>query len=134
MRKCNHQNWRLQQLPVDHLAGTVSASPHFRVVISNTSAPLPSVPEQTGERMRGGAVAADIAASTGPRKPAAGARRLTLPREKLLHRGQVPRARRFEEFLLLPHLESQRIRRRRGGKKKTGALDCLSEIPLVSPF
>lgn len=69
--------------------------------------------------MRGGAVTAAIAASTGPRK--SGARGLALPREKLLYRGQVSRARRFEKFLLLPHLKSQRIRRRRGEKKKRGA-------------
>lgn len=84
--------------------------------------------------MRGGAVSAAVAASTGPRKPAAGARGLALPREKLLYRGQVSRARRFEKFLLLPHLKSQRIRRRRGEKRKTGALDCLSEIPLRPPL
>lgn len=83
--------------------------------------------------MRGGAVSAAVAASTGAREPAAGARGLALPREKLLYRGQVSRARRFEKFLLLPHLKSQIIRRRRGEKGKTGTLDCLSEIPLRPP-
>lgn len=102
-------------------------------MISNTSS-FSNLPEQIGERMRGGAVSAAVAASTGPRKPAAGARGLALPREKLLYRGQVSRARRFEKFLLLPHLKSQRIRRRRGEKRKTGALDCLSEIPLRPPL
>lgn len=111
------------------MVGTVGGG-----VLSNTSTPFPNLPEQTGERMRGGAVSAAVAASTGPRKPAAGARGRALPREKLLHRGQVSRARRFEKFLLLPHLRSQRSRRRRGEKRKTGALDCLSEIPLRPPL
>lgn len=83
--------------------------------------------------MRGAAVSAAGAASPGARRAAAGARGLALPGEKLLHRGQVSRACPFEKFLLLPHLKSQRIRRRRGEKEKTGALDCLSEIPLRPP-
>lgn len=83
--------------------------------------------------MRGGTVSATGAASPGARRAAAGARGLALPGEKLLHRRQVSRACPFEKFLLLPHLKSQRIRRRRGEKEKTGALDCLSEIPLRPP-
>lgn len=69
-------------------------------------------------------MSAATAASTGPRKPAARARRLALPRQKLLHRGQVSRARRFEKFLLFSHCGSQGFRRRRGEKKETGEPDC----------
>lgn len=86
--------------------------------------PLPdsNLPEQTGERMRGGAVPAAVAASTGARRAAAGARRLPLPGQELLHRGEVPRPRRLEKFLLLPHRESHGIQRRRGEeKRKRGA-------------
>lgn len=79
-------------------------------------------------------MSAAIAASTGPRKAAASARRLALPRKKLLHRGQVSRARRFEKFLLLSHCRSQEFRRRRGGKKKTGEPDCRMKFLCAPPL
>lgn len=87
--------------------------------------------------MRGGAVSAATAASTGPRKPAARACRLALPRQKLLYCGQVSRARRFEKFLLLSHCGSQGFRRRRGEKKETGEPDCRMKFlcdPPPPPF
>lgn len=82
--------------------------------------PLPdsNLPEQTGERMRGGAVPTAVAASTGARRAAAGAHRLPLPGQELLHRGEVPRPRRVEKFLLLPHGESHGIQRGRGEEKR----------------
>lgn len=92
--------------------------------------PLPGsdLPEQTGERMRGGAVPAAVAASTGARRAAAGARRLPLPGQELLHRGEIPRPRRVEKFLLLPHGEPHGIRRR-----ERGGLAC-REWNSSSPF
>lgn len=96
--------------------------------------PSPDLPEQTGERMRGGAVSAASAASTGPRKPAASPRKLALPRQKLLHRGQVSRARRFEKFLLLSHCGHRRFRRRRGGNGENRGAWLPDEIPLCSPL
>lgn len=68
--------------------------------------------------MRGGAVPTAVAASTGARRAAAGARRLPLPGQELLHRGEVPRPRRVEKFLLLSHGESHGIQRRRGEEKR----------------
>lgn len=65
---------------------------------------------------------AAVATSTGARRAAAGARRLPFPGQELLHRGEVPRPRRLEKFLLLPHRESHGIQRRRGEeKRKRGA-------------
>lgn len=74
------------------------------------------------------------AASTGARRAAAaGARRLPLPGQELLHRGEVPRPRRVEKFLLLPHGESHGIQRGLGeGKRKEGLLGVGSGIPLFS--
>lgn len=71
-----------------------------------------------------------VAASTDPRRPAADASGLSLPGQKLLHRGQVSRPSRFEKFMLLPHRGSGRNVRRRGEDKKNGGFGCGSEIPL----
>lgn len=73
-------------------------------------------------------MSAAVAASAGPGGAAAGARSLALPGQKLLHRGQVPRARCFEKFLLLSHRGSQGFSRRRGQETKSGAPDWRMEF------
>lgn len=87
------------------------------------------VPEQAGERVRGGTVAAAVGASTGPGQSASG---LSLPGQKLLHRRQVSRTRRIQKLLLFPHCCYQTG----GEKKKTGGAGrrrrgvACSKIPL----
>lgn len=65
-----------------YLTGTTLLAGTDLPLIQNYPPPLPfsqSLPEQTGERVRGGGVAAAVAASSGPRRSAAGPSGLSLP-------------------------------------------------------
>lgn len=96
----------------------------------------PRLPEQAGERVRGGTVAAAVGASTGPRQSASG---LSLPGQKLLHRRQVSRTRRIKKLLLLPHCcyhkGGEKKQEARGGEGEEGVLLVVKFLrdPLFSP-